>query len=344
MIRLLICDDSEPFRTVLRSTLAEQPEISVVGEAGDGQEAVDLALALSPDAILMDVRMPILDGIEATREIAAALPGVRIVGLTGFDDREVTAAMLEAGATTCCVKGSPLWELERAVAGATEPLVGLAHSLTRSVNTPGIAELVARELAELTGGAGAAVYFAAPDVGLSLAAAAGPAVGGCPTSAPGAVLESFRARRLVLADRAQLAELAALGLPCKEALAAPLLDDEDAVGALLVVAPSSSGPEIDEELVVAVAELAAAAVARQRRRMLTQDEARRDSLTGLPNRRAFEERLDALLAEPATRPVGLALVDLDDFERVNETRGHQAGDDVLREIARVLARAARASG
>ena len=129
MIRLLICDDSEPFRTVLCTTLAEQPEIAVVGEAGDGQEAVDLALALSPDVILMDVRMPVIDGVEATRQITAALPSTRIVALTGSDDRAVVAAMLEAGATAYCVKGSPLSELERAVAGAAEPLVRLAHTL-----------------------------------------------------------------------------------------------------------------------------------------------------------------------------------------------------------------------
>ena len=81
MIRLLICDDSEPFRTVLSTLLAARSEISVVGEAGDGQEAVDLALALSPDVILMDVRMPTLDGVAATREITTALPSVRVVAL-----------------------------------------------------------------------------------------------------------------------------------------------------------------------------------------------------------------------------------------------------------------------
>jgi DNA-binding NarL/FixJ family response regulator len=106
------------FRTVLWHTLAAQPEITVVGEAGDGREAVDLALALSPDVILMDVRMPTLDGVEATREITAALPDARVVALTGHGDRIMAAAMLEAGAISYCVKGTPLWELERAVAEA----------------------------------------------------------------------------------------------------------------------------------------------------------------------------------------------------------------------------------
>ena len=129
MIRLLICEDSESLRTVLRTMLEERSEISVVGEAGDGQEAVDLALALSPDVILMDVRMPVLDGVEATRQITAALPTVRVVALAGSDDRAVVSAMLEAGAISYCVKGSPFSELERAVIGAAEPLVRPASSL-----------------------------------------------------------------------------------------------------------------------------------------------------------------------------------------------------------------------
>ena len=121
VIRLLICDDSDSFRFVVRSTLAEQPGITVVGEASDGREAVDLALALSPDVILMDVRMPVLDGVEATRAVRSALPDVRVVALTGSDDRQIVSAMLEAGASAYCVKGSPLSELERADHRAPEP-------------------------------------------------------------------------------------------------------------------------------------------------------------------------------------------------------------------------------
>jgi diguanylate cyclase (GGDEF)-like protein len=341
MIRLLICDDSESFRTVLRITLAEQAEISVVGEAGDGQEAVDLALALSPDVVLMDVRMPLLDGVEATRQITAALPSVRVIALTGSDDRAVVSAMLEAGATAYCVKGAPLGELERAVAGAAEPLVRVAHTLNRAANARGAAELAAREVVELTGGAGVAVYLAAPDVGLSLASAAGPAAGVGVTAAPGIALDCFRGQQLVQAGSKHLAELAAVGLPGDEAVAAPLLDGTDIVGVLLAVKPPAVGLELDHGLVAAVADLAAAAVANQRRVALTHDEARRDALTGLPNRRAFEERLDELLTDPEREPFGLVLLDLDDFKRVNDAHGHAAGDDVLREVARIATRAFR---
>ncbi len=111
---------------------------------------------------------------------------------------------------------------------------------------------------------------------------------------------------------------------------------------MLVAGPPGAGLQIDHGLIAAVADLAAAAIANERRIALTYDEARRDALTGLPNRRAFEERLDALLADPAREPVGIALVDLDDFTRINDTHGHQAGDDILREVARVATRGTRA--
>ncbi len=261
MIRLLICDDSESFRFVLRTMLSEQPEIIVVGEAGDGREAVDLALALSPDVILMDVGMPVLDGVEATREITTALPDVRVVALTGSDDRAVVGAMLEAGAAGYCVKGAPLWELERAVAGATGPLVRLAHSLVSAPSRDAVAQLAARELVELTGGAGVGVFLAEPDSALTLAAATGSVADARPTAAPGIVVDCFRVQELVQAGDMQRAELAAAGLPCDQAVATPLIDDGDALGVLLALMPPRTGLEIDHALVAAVAELVAAELA-----------------------------------------------------------------------------------
>src|SRR5437870_6741915 len=172
MLSLLICDDSPEARELVRASLAGQPEIEVVAEAEDGKQAIALAIAVRPDVILMDVRMPVLDGIDATRRIRELLPKARIVAYAGSDDADDVMAMMEAGADAYCVKGAPLWELERALAGAGDPLLRLAHALTRSA-AGGIGALVARDLHELTGGAIAAVYLTT-EAGLSLAGAAGP--------------------------------------------------------------------------------------------------------------------------------------------------------------------------
>ncbi len=190
MIRLLICDDSVEARSVLRTVLAAQPEIEIVGEAVDGSEAIAQALALEPEVVLMDVSMPVVDGIAATRRIRELLPATRVVAFGGSDDGEVVNAMLEAGAGAYCLKGSPLWELERAIAGAGEPLVRLAHALSRGL-PGGVGHLVARELAELSAGLCAATYLTSADVGLSLAGIAGAPVADRLRSAPGVVLRAF---------------------------------------------------------------------------------------------------------------------------------------------------------
>ena len=78
MIELLICDDSDEARAALQTMLADHEEIAIVGEAVNGEDAVALALALAPDVVLMDLRMPIVDGFEATRRIAKLLPDTRI--------------------------------------------------------------------------------------------------------------------------------------------------------------------------------------------------------------------------------------------------------------------------
>ena len=125
MLRLLICDDAPDAREAVKVSLAEQPEIEIVGEAENGEKAVAAAAYLHPDVILMDVKMPVVDGIVATKRIRDVLPRTRIVAYAGSDDTDDVMAMLEAGADAYCVKGAPLWELERALAGASEPLVRL---------------------------------------------------------------------------------------------------------------------------------------------------------------------------------------------------------------------------
>ena len=344
MLRLLICDDSPEARELVKTSLAGQPEIDVVAEAENGQEAIALATATRPDVVLMDVRMPLLGGIEATRRIRELLPTTRIVAYAGSDDADDVMAMMEAGADAYCVKGAPLWELERALAGASDPLIRLAHGISRSMNGGGITELVARELAELTGASFAATYLASPESSLSLAALAGPGAPDSLHSAPGVVSRAFAELRLARADTHELGELYRLGAACADAVSAPLVVDGEAFGALLVALPANVQAKADPELVAAVADLASSALANERRLALTYAEARRDALTGLANKRAFDERLDAALRDAASldESVSLVLFDLDDFKQVNDKHGHLVGDEVLREVGRVLMRVVRA--
>src|SRR3954452_12288028 len=120
MIRLLICDDSAESRQGVRRMLAWQPQIEIGGGAEGGAQAVALAIALWPDVVLMDIEMPVLSGVEATRRIRKLLPGVRVVAYSGTGERETVISMIEAGASAYCVKGSPLWELERVVANPAD--------------------------------------------------------------------------------------------------------------------------------------------------------------------------------------------------------------------------------
>lgn len=343
MLSLLICDDSLEVREAVKAILAGQPEIEVVAEAENGEQAIALAAAIRPDIVLMDVRMPVLDGIDATRRIRELLPRTRIVAYAGSDDTEDVMAMMEAGANAYCVKGAPLWELERALAGASDPLLRLAYGLSRSVNGGGITELVARELADLTGGSFAATYLASPESSLSLAALSGPNAPESLHSAPGIVARAFSELRLARADTHELGELYRLGVACADAVSAPLIADGEAFGALLVVLPANVQAKADPELVAAVADLASAALANERRLALTHAEARRDALTGLANKRAFDECLDeALRVADDHESVSLVAFDLDDFKQVNDQEGHLVGDDVLREVGRVLMRVVRA--
>ncbi|MCM1967904.1 MULTISPECIES: response regulator transcription factor [unclassified Streptomyces] len=98
MIRVLIADDQPLVRRGLALILAPEPEFEVVGEAGDGAEAVALAERLRPDVVVMDIRMPVLDGVGATGELARLLPECRVLALSTFDMDEYVVAALRAGA------------------------------------------------------------------------------------------------------------------------------------------------------------------------------------------------------------------------------------------------------
>jgi DNA-binding NarL/FixJ family response regulator len=116
-IQILIVDDSEPFREGLRTMLRTAPDIFLAGEAANGVEAVTLAGSLQPDVILMDLQMPGINGLEATRRILHTSPHIRIVVLTMFDDDDSVFAALQAGARGYLLKGALKAEVLRAIRG-----------------------------------------------------------------------------------------------------------------------------------------------------------------------------------------------------------------------------------
>jgi DNA-binding NarL/FixJ family response regulator len=105
-VRVLIADDQTLFRVGLARLLEEDPRVHIVGQAGDGAEAVKLAASLKPDVVLMDLKMPNLDGIEATRQIASSLPGVKVLLLTTFEADNHVIQALKAGASGYILKDS----------------------------------------------------------------------------------------------------------------------------------------------------------------------------------------------------------------------------------------------
>jgi DNA-binding NarL/FixJ family response regulator len=115
MIRLLICEDQTLMRQGLVTILGLEPGITVAGEAADGAEAVEQVRALQPDVVLMDVQMPGMDGIEATRLITAAYPNTRVIILTTFDYEEYVFEGVKAGAMGYMLKDSPAPDLIRTI-------------------------------------------------------------------------------------------------------------------------------------------------------------------------------------------------------------------------------------
>ena len=103
-VRVLLADDQALFREALATLLGVRPEVEVVGEAANGAEALDRAAALAPDVVLMDLHMPVLDGIRATRRLRAERPEVRVIALTTFDDDEDVFSALRAGAVGYLLK------------------------------------------------------------------------------------------------------------------------------------------------------------------------------------------------------------------------------------------------
>jgi DNA-binding NarL/FixJ family response regulator len=117
-IRVLLVDDQALFREGLNTLLSVHADLTVVGEAGNGQEALERAAALRPDVVLMDVQMPVLDGVAATRRLRAAAPDCRVILLTTFDDDEYVFEGLRAGAVGYLLKDAPSARLVDAIRAA----------------------------------------------------------------------------------------------------------------------------------------------------------------------------------------------------------------------------------
>ncbi|WP_214326339.1 response regulator [Nonomuraea sediminis] len=149
-IKLLIVDDHPVVRDGLGSMLARDPEFEVVGEAGDGAEAVQLAETLHPDVILMDLRMPGMDGVGAITELAARGNPARVLVLTTYDTDSHVVPAIEAGATGYLLKDAPRPDLLRAVRSAARGEAVLspavAARLMNRVRTPIASPLSHREL------------------------------------------------------------------------------------------------------------------------------------------------------------------------------------------------------
>ena len=149
-IRILIADDHPVVRSGLESMLAKQPDFEVVGEAEDGAEAVRLAKELSPDVILMDLRMPEMDGAAATGKISKDHPETRVLVLTTYDTDADILRAVEAGATGYLLKDAPREELYEAVRSTAsgKPLLtpAVTAMLMRSIREPRTQKPSAREV------------------------------------------------------------------------------------------------------------------------------------------------------------------------------------------------------
>lgn len=132
-LRILIVEDDPMMQLGLEQSLEDYPQLSIVGQANDGYLGVEAALKLKPDIVVMDIGLPRLDGIEATKQIKQALPEVRIVMLTSHTTENEVIAALSSGADAYCIKGTNVDRLMAAIAAAQEGATYLDPQIARRV-------------------------------------------------------------------------------------------------------------------------------------------------------------------------------------------------------------------
>jgi two-component system, NarL family, response regulator NreC len=156
MITILVVDDHEIMRQGLRALLSGQPGMSVIAEAENGRRAVVLAKQILPDIVIMDVTMPDMNGIEATRQLKAAVPATRVIALSIHSDRRYVLQMFKAGASGYLIKDCAFEELARAIRAVSEGQAYLSPGIAGTVvgefirglaseDSPGLPSLSARE-------------------------------------------------------------------------------------------------------------------------------------------------------------------------------------------------------
>ena len=133
LIRVLLVDDQALFREALRTLISLQPDLEVIAEAGNGEEALASARDLNPDVVLMDLQMPVLDGVAATRRLREEQPECRVIALTTFDDDEYIFDCLRAGAVGYLLKDAPEEKLFEAIRAAARGESFLQTSVTTRV-------------------------------------------------------------------------------------------------------------------------------------------------------------------------------------------------------------------
>ena len=132
-IRILIADDQSLFREALKTLLCAYPDLEVIGDASNGEEALKLSFSLSPDIVLMDLRMPVMDGVEATRKIVQLGKKIKVIVLTTFDDDETVFEGLRAGAVGYLLKDVSSDKLTEAIRAANKGEYFLLPSITAKV-------------------------------------------------------------------------------------------------------------------------------------------------------------------------------------------------------------------